>query len=181
MKQFKFKIRAGQILPMALVFSLQMMANDMYGQKNAKDSIVAAETKRTKRITFPPCCRNANITVIGLVNGEPLLQTEKGVLLVIDVQSGLTKEVNKEEYENMRWTPLVPKPKEAIVAATKDNSAKAQAKTPYLKIKEIAELTVVGIDTDSHVILQNAKGEKFVIHPTTGDMVDYVGHVTLLR
>jgi hypothetical protein len=131
--------------------------------------------------------------LVAVVDGEPVLENSKKELMMIDPATGDIKPVSKSDYANMKpierkngkitFPPnhLVMKDRGSDKITFPPNCIVNNLNVNAYKIELAETLKVLGVDKNKHVVMENAAGEKVFIDPKTGDMVDYVGHVTLLK
>ena len=128
------------------------------------------------------------LTVVALLNGEPVLKAGGKELYQLDTQTGDIRLVSQEEFNKLAFNDKICcELKRTILGAkAKERQVKLEGIKQSFKIQEGEyytknQIQLLGVDNDGHEIFQNSKKEKFFFDPATGDMVDYVGHVTLLR
>jgi hypothetical protein len=137
-------------------------------QKIAEDSFLKIKLEKSQQ----------KAKLVACLDGSPVFKLAKGELFTIDAETGDMKTVSTESYIKLNGFEK----QFGIVPGIKYNGNKMVRKPISFKYADGLEgLQILGVDKDGHVIQQTAKGEKFFLDPATGDMVDYVGHVTLLR
>ncbi|MBK6975834.1 MAG: hypothetical protein IPH28_00940 [Cytophagaceae bacterium] len=160
----------------AAILSSQLATTAVYSQ-NSVTQRTAASTDPYIKIKIEKALQQKT-TLVACLNGSPVYKSGKGELFSIDPETGDMKILNSDLY--IKMSPF--EKQMNIASATKQNSSRSSRKTVTFKYATgIEGIKVLGIDTDGHVVQQNANGEKFIIDPSTGDMVDYLGHVTLLK
>jgi hypothetical protein len=112
--------------------------------------------KKTAKITFPPNAfsspQSKTITILGTTEEGVVIETDKGVKLLVAAENNATPvEANK------RWTPIVPRPRDPIV------------------------YKMIGTTDDGTQVWAGPDGKGCTLDVAKGKMVDYIGHVTLLR
>lgn len=160
----------------AAILSSQLATTAIYAQ-NSGTQRTAVSADPFLKIKLEKTAQQKT-TLVACLNGSPVYKSGKGELFSIDPETGDIKTLSSDYFIKMSTFEK----QMNITSATKQNSSRSSRKTVTFKYATgIDGIKLVGVDTDGHVVQQNANGEKFIIDPSTGDMVDYVGHVTLLR
>lgn len=160
----------------AAILSSQLATKAVYSQNLSSQKNVATADSFIK-IKIEKTAQQKT-TLVACLNGNPVFKSGKGELFTIDSETGDINILSSEVFVKMSGFEKINR----IIPATRQNSLKTVRKPITYKLSEgIYGIKVIGVDNDGHVVQQNASGEKFIIDPATGDMVDYIGHVTLLR
>ena len=164
----------------AAFLSSQMAANSVQAQtqkSNATSQKTSASLDPLLKIKFNKLAQQKT-SLVACLEGCPVYKTGKGELFTVDAETGDMKTVSTDLYIKLNGFEK----QISIKPATKQNSSKSAKKLVSFKYAAACEaIKILGIDTDGHIIQETTSGEKFFLDPSTGDMVDYVGHVTLLR
>ena len=127
------------------------------------------------------------LTVVALLNGEPVLKAAGKELYQMNTQTGDIRLVTEEEYNKLSFNDKVCCSLKKTIYGAKagERQFKTEGIKQSFKIKEGAfytknQILLLGVDKDGHEIFQNSKKEKFFFDPATGDMIDFVGHVNFL-
>jgi hypothetical protein len=152
-----------KLMCVALVLSTTTMAQQAKtapvaeAQKSAKSDKTGGVTNSVAKITFPPTVwtknpRSANITILGTTEGGVVLETYTGAKLLVGADNNATPlEATK------KWTPVKPIPSGPIV------------------------YKMIGTTDDGAQVWAGPDGKSCTLDVAKGQMVDYVGHVTLLK
>lgn len=160
----------------AAILSSQLATNTVLAQ-NPSNQKTASIADLFLKIKLEKVAQQKT-TLVACLNGSPVFKSGKGELFTVDSETGDMNILSSEVYIKMSGFEKINR----IIPATRQNSLKTVRKPITYKLSEgIYGIKVIGVDNDGHVVQQNASGEKFIIDPATGDMVDYIGHVTLLR
>lgn len=122
------------------------------------------------------------LQLVACIEGNPvfkLLGKGAEALVTVDPETGDFRSVEPDFFLKLN---VYHKDKNEIKVATKLNSGKSTRKPVSIKFSNGPDsIKILGVDIDGHIIQQTSSGEKFFLDPSTGDMVDYQGHVTLMR
>jgi hypothetical protein len=97
-----------------------------------------------------------------MLDGRPLFRTDKGEYFQVEPITGDLKFHTAESLGFMKYDP------NNKLVAVKTHSWKTFIKFDAMKGE--SRLSVLGVDTQGHVVQQNSRGEKFYLGPN-GDMV----------
>ena len=160
----------------AAILSSQLATKAVYSQNLSSQKNVATADSFIK-VKIEKTAQQKTI-LVACLNGNPVFKSGKGEIFTIDPETGDMNILSSEVFVKMSGFEKINR----INPATKQNSLKTVRKPVTFKFSNgIDGIKVIGVDEDGHVVQQNASGEKFIIDPASGDMVDYIGHVTLLR
>ena len=123
------------------------------------------------------------LDVIALINGTPVLKSSDNKIYLMDAQTADIREVTMEEYNKLSYNKVTLVNK---IYPIKDRMIKLDALKLSQKVREGEQalrnqVLLLGVDKDGHEIFQTARGQKFFFDAATGDMVDYIGHVALIK
>ncbi len=136
----------------ALLLSTTTMAQQVKTEPSAQTQ------RRGTKITFPPNCftstKNQTITIVGTTDNGVVVETDKGVKLLLNKDNTVTP------LENLKST-----------------------KPPKIKIirLELPPYRVIGTTDDGTQVWAGPDGKGCTLDVAKGTMVEYVGHVTLLK
>ncbi len=123
------------------------------------------------------------LTVVALLNGEPVLKAAGKELYQMNTQTGDIRLVSQEEYNKLLFNDKICCALRETIhgAKARERQFKTDGIKQSFKIKEGEyytknQILLLGVDKDGHEIFQNSKKEKFFFDPATGDMIDYTGH-----
>jgi hypothetical protein len=183
MKKNKTNIAKKAMVGTVAFLSLQGLPNSLYAQKIVQGQHIKEATLSSPSDPFLKfkCQKNIaaqSMSIVGILKGEPVFKNGKGELFIMNIATGDVKTISEADFKAIE---IIYKGERArgMIKATALN-AKINNSISY-KLKEGIDTKIIGIDKDGHVIQETAKGEKFYLDAATGDMVDYVGHVTLLK
>jgi hypothetical protein len=148
------------LLSLLIIFCIQLVANAQAAEKitfpreRPKGPMMGG---KVAKITFPPTVwtktpRNQSITILGTTEGGVVLETNTGAKLLVGADNNATPiEATK------KWTPVKPIPSGSVV------------------------FTLIGTTDDGAQVWAGSDGKSCTLDVAKGAMVDYVGHVTLLK
>jgi hypothetical protein len=148
------------LLSLLIIFCIQLVAN-----AQAAERIVFPREKPkgpmmggAKKITFPPRVfvkqnGKAVTSVVGITDNGVVIEDEKGEKMLVTADNNV---IPLEATST--WTPVKPKPNENNV-----------------------KVILIGTTDNGTLVWENSNGKNCTIDIKTGQMVDYIGHVTLLR
>jgi hypothetical protein len=145
-----------KLMCIAFLVSASTIAQKTSKINSEKNAVV--RTEKADKITFPPNAFNSSKQIIKLVG-----TTENGV--IIETDKGETFQINTDN------------------TVTKIESLKS-SKPRKIKIRLIPvqlSYKTVGTTDDGTQVWASDDGKNMVLDLVKGEMVDYVGHVTLLR
>jgi len=103
---------------------------------------------------------HASLAVAGMMNGSPVFKTPQGEFFQVEPNTGDLKWMSPESLGYIKMT-------EGRVSMT---GARATTFIKFDGIKGESKVSVLGVDSQGHVLQQNSRGEKFYLSPV-GDMV----------
>lgn len=145
-------------LPLALASSLQAQvanpARPIVGGTESR-TVVGGVFKFAERFHK----ESSHYALVGMDQGHTIYQNARNERFYLDPATGDMKFLSVDMYLKFRESP-----------------SKRSVGTPldlikWSPIKFGGEVTILGLDQAGHVVQQNARGEKFYLNPTTGDMV----------
>ncbi|CAN5329352.1 hypothetical protein BH11PSE14_BH11PSE14_12180 [soil metagenome] len=104
--------------------------------------------------------------IAGVGDGHTIYQNSRGEFFYIDPGTGDLKTVSNDYFIKVSGSDV--RAREVPGAFEKRGLASRRSVAAN---KMGTEVTLLGVDAQGNVIQQNAKGEKFYLNPTTGDMV----------
>ncbi len=104
--------------------------------------------------------------IAGVGDGHTIYQNSRGEYFYVEPSTGDLKTVSKDYVFKFVGTDT--RTRQVSGALAKEGAATRRSSATY---KMHIEVTLLGVDGQGNVIQQNAKGEKFYLNPTTGDMV----------
>ncbi len=145
------------MLPMTFASTLHAQATPVKPQVGGAELGTARATYLKYAERFHK--ESSSYALIGLDNGNTVYQNARGEYFSLDPATGDMKFLAPQIFIKFSETP-----------------AKAAPGTPlrmmkWKALKFAGTVTVLGFDQAGHVVQQNARGEKFYLNPTTGDMV----------
>lgn len=184
MKKHKRNITTQTVLTTAAFLALQSFPNLLHAQTaGAKPQTTTVARKASYFLKIDMgAMAHQKMALVGVIKGEPVFKNGKGEIFRLNSNTGDIITVSKEEFAKLDCCMKDNGGGYFIKMATLKNSSSAAKSNIFIKLeKTIANIKVLGIDKDGHIIQETEKGEKFFLDPATGDMVDYVGHVTLMK
>jgi hypothetical protein len=123
------------------------------------------------------------LSVIGLLDGVPVVKTSDNKLYLMNPQTADIRQVSLEEYNKLSYNKVALVNK---IYTVKDRTIKLDGIKLTYKLRDGEQtwrnqIVLLGVDKDGHQVFQNSKGQKFFFDSATGDMVDYIGHVVLIK
>lgn len=167
------------------LLSLQGLPESLYGQREPVDNTRITETQKQDLFVKFSNTRLARqqLSVIALLNGVPVVKATDGKMYIMDPRTGDIREVTAEEFNKLVYNKIALVNK---IYTVKERTIKLDGNNLSLKYRD-GELTsrnqvqLLGVDKDGHEVFQTSRGQKFLFDPATGDMVDYIGHLELIR
>lgn len=175
MKQKKNNTKTKQLLSVAALLSLQVLPQQVSAQSTVKPSEIK-KTEESKANGVHPHIKFAQLagqkmSLVALLKGEPVFKNGKGELFTMNAATGDIKNVSEEEYARMKFPE---KDKVGSIAKTDTHYT--------IKMKNaVTGITILGTDMDGHLIQETSEGEKFYLDPVSGDIIDWVQEVFILR
>lgn len=166
------------------LLSLQGVPATLYAQREPVDNTRTTEVQKQDLFVKFANTRlsKQKLSVIGLINGVPVVKSTDNKTYLMDPQTGDIRQVTIEEYNKLNYSKTT---LENRIYPVKERTIKLDAVKLSLKLREGEQtlrnqIELLGVDKDGHEIFQTSRGQKFFFDPATGDMVDYVGHLDIL-
>ena len=180
----------------AAILALQAMPNKLLAQANTQlkvalrkanglgDTELVSDLKALKFVDGK--LTDESLTVLGMFNGLPIVKTTGGNMYTINTANGNVTEITAEKLGSVNSEKIRANKAVKIYPAKQYQGVgiKGNAKNGYWKFGDDAayqKIGYLGIDKDGHAIFRKDKTEPFYFDTATGDMLSYVGHVTLLK
>jgi hypothetical protein len=184
-KEPKRGVSSKMVVATVALLAIQGVPKYLHAQREAVDN--SRESEQQKQDLFIKFANTRlakqKLDVIGLINGTPVLKSSDNKIYLMDPQTADIRQVTMEEYNKLSYNKvsLVNK-----IYSVKDRSIKLDGLKLSQKVREGEQalrnqVVLLGVDKDGHEIFQTARGQKFFFDPATGDMVDYIGHVALIK
>ena len=155
----KLKLVCLALFITAITFAQKPVKNVQANQALKKEKNIREQNLQTvKDQEITKSLINKTVTVLGTTDEGLAIETENGQQLTV---------------RRKRPPFYIPIPDPPGSIAPKINTSNIS--------KENKTLKLIGTTTDGTPIWENAKGKKCIVESEKGAIVDYVGHVTLLR
>jgi hypothetical protein len=105
---------------------------------------------------------SGSLSLVGTLGGRPVFKTDKGEYFQVDPNTG---DLKFHSAESLGYIKITSNDKLVAVKTTPGNNF-----VKYAVIKLQSNLSLLGVDTQGHLVQQNSRGEKFYLGPN-GDMV----------
>lgn len=145
---------------LSLAFPTALLAQRPVLERPTADPVVIPGRPVPLKFAAAACCKTVTQQlVVGLNNGVPVYQNDKGEYYSVNAQTG-----------DMQFIPS------DVFAQFHDITERARSPqtarmTKWHTIKYGGQVAILGVDPVGHVIHRNAQGTKFYLDATTGDMV----------
>lgn len=123
------------------------------------------------------------LSVIALLNGVPVVKATDNKMYLMDPRTADIREVTTDEFNKLSYSKIALVNK---IYTVKERTIKLDANKLSLKYRDGEQtlrnqVQLLGVDKDGHEVFQTSRGQKFLFDPATGDMVDYIGHLDMIR
>ena len=167
------------------LLSLQGLPGTLYAQREPVDNTRTTEAQKQDLFVKFANTRlsKQKLSVIALINGVPVVKTTDGKLFLMDPQTANIREVTTDEYNKLAYNKTT---LENRIYTVKERTIKLDASKLSVKLRDGEQtlrnqIELLGVDKDGHEVFQASRGQKFFFDPATGDMVDYIGHLDLIK
>lgn len=167
------------------LISLQGLPGSLHAQREPVDNTRTTEVQKQDLFMKYANTRlsKQKLSVIALLNGVPVVKATDNKLYLMDPQTADIREVTTEEFNKLAYNRIALVNK---IYTVKDRTIKLDGVKLSHKIREGEQtlrnqIELLGVDKDGHHIFQNSRAQKFFFDAATGDMVDYVGHLDLIK
>ena len=145
------------VLPLTFGSTLHSQVNPVrpVGRGVEAGSIKTGAFKFANRFDKIP----SSYDLVGIDNGNTVYRNTRNEYFSLDPATGDMKFLAADMYMKFRESP------------TKASTGASLKMIKWNTIKYAGPVTILGFDQAGHVVQQNARGEKFYLNPTTGDMV----------
>lgn len=167
------------------LLSLQGLPASLYAQRDPVDNTRITEVQKQDLFLKYADTRlsKQKLSVIALINGVPVVKSTDSKTYLMDPQTGDIRQVTTEEYNKLSYNKTT---LENRIYTVKERTIKLDAAKLSLKLREGEQtlrnqIELLGVDKDGHQVFQTSRGQKIIIDPATGDMVDFIGHHDLIK
>lgn len=165
------------------LLSLQGLPGALYAQRDPVDNTRITEAQKQDLFVKFTNTRlsKQKLSVIALVSGVPVVKSTDSKMYLMDPKSGDIREVTTEEFSKLGYN------KGALanrIYTVKERTIRLDASPLTVKLRDgevRVQVEFLGVDKDGHKVFQTSRGQKFLFDPATGDMVDYIGHLDLIK
>lgn len=149
-------LEGSKIAIAATMMSVPMLTMPVTGfaQKGITADPVARTSGAKSGMHFIKISNASACKIVGLENGKPVYQNDKGQYFQLDSKTGDMKFISSDIF--IKWQG--------------ESSSASSRSLNFQKIKMDYKVSLLGIDENGNTIHQNSKGEKFYLDPKTGDM-----------
>lgn len=167
------------------LLSLQGVPESLYAQREPADNTRTTESQKQDLFVKFANTRlsRQQLSVIALLNGAPVVKTTDNKMYLMDPRTADIREVTTEEFNKLGYSKIALVNK---IYTVKERTIKLDADKLSLKYRDGEQtlrnqVQLLGVDKDGHEVFQTSRGQKFLFDPATGDMVDYIGHLELIK
>lgn len=178
------KVTPKMVAATVALLSLQGVPAILYAQREPVDNTRTTELQKQDLFVKFTNTRlsKQKLSVIGLINGVPVVKSTDSKTYLMDPQTGDIRQVTTDEYNKLSYNRTT---LENRIYTVKERTIKLDAAKLSLKLREGEQtlrnqIELLGVDKDGHQVFQTSRGQKFFFDPATGDMVDYTGHLGIL-
>ncbi len=178
------KVTPKMVAATVALLSLQGVPAILYAQREPVDNTRTTELQKQDLFVKFTNTRlsKQKLSVIGLINGVPVVKSTDSKTYLMDPQTGDIRQVTTDEYNKLSYNRTT---LENRIYTVKERTIKLDAAKLSLKLREGEQtlrnqIELLGVDKDGHQVFQTSRGQKFFFDPATGDMVDYTGHLDIL-